>query len=389
MVLAALALVAGGVAAGALLRDADGDSTAPPPSDTRLPALAAPAIPPVATRTEPLLVGFMDDASLRWIPSRGRMLDRAQATGARVIRALVSWHVIAPRRPAQGAAPFEASRVHDLDELVAGARARGMEVMLTIWGTPAWAGGKPGPNRAPTDLDAFREFARGIAARYPSVRRYSVWNEPNTQLFLSPQFDRAGRSVAPRAYATMFRAAYEGIKAANPDALVAIGETGSHGADVPRGGGQDRHSPARFAQLLSRQQPRLEFDAWAHHPYPIRSSAPPDKPSVWPHVVTLTSLPRFVEALDRWFAQENTPLWVTEFAYEAAPAEPAGVSEDVQAEYAARSLALAAEVPQVTLFIWFPFADHESNRWQSGLLDADGEPRSAYERFTEAVHELR
>lgn len=414
--LLAIPVLAAGIVAAALLRgEGSAPAAAPPTAEepapalpsgpaedpggaTRDPAIASPdpaAPPPVVpeppdeeappARTEPLLVGFMDDASFRWHPARARMLDRARATGARVIRALVQWHLVAPKRPAPGAAPFVKPRLYELDELVASADARGMEVMLTIWGTPAWAGGKLGPNRAPTDLDALRDFAHGLASRYPSVRRFSVWNEPNTQLFLAPQFDAAGHSVAPRAYADLYRAAYEGIKEANSDALVAIGETGSHGRDAPSpGDAQDRHSPARFAQLLSLESPRLEFDAWAHHPYPVHAGVAPDAPSNWP-VVTLSSLDRFARALDHWFERDDTRLWITEVGYEAAPAEPAGLPENVHAEYAARAIALAAAVPQVTLFVWFTFADHEGNRWESGLVDAAGSRRPAYASFTAAV----
>ena len=94
-----------------------------------------------------------------------------------------------------------------------------MKVMFTIVGTPPWANGGQAPNVAPTDPEDLRTFSQALAERYPTVRHYSIWNEPNIELFLSPQFDESGASVSPRTYATMYRAAYEGIKAANPDAL--------------------------------------------------------------------------------------------------------------------------------------------------------------------------
>jgi polysaccharide biosynthesis protein PslG len=412
---AVVALAAAGVGATALLRDAPENRAAPQtmpttttePEEERAPAIAddtetpvftPPAAPaedeapttteettpaPEPERTEPMLVGFMDDASFRWRPSRARMLDRARASGARIVRALVRWDVAAPERPARGRRPFVVPRMYELDELVAGAEARGMEVLFTIWGTPAWANRGQEPNHAPTDLDALREFAHGLAERYPSVRRYSIWNEPNTNLFLAPQFDARGRSVAPRTYAALYRAAYEGIKDANSDALVAIGETGSHGRDAPSPGpGQDRHSPARFAQLLSKED--LEFDAWAHHPYPISPGVPPDGAANWPNV-TLPSLGRFARALETWFGRDEIPLWITEFGYEVSPAEPFGVPQDVQAERAERAIELAAAEPRVAMFVWFTFADSEHNTWQSGLLDATGRKRPLYERFAAAV----
>jgi hypothetical protein len=346
---------------------------------------AAPAPPAAAPR---LLVGFVDDPSFRWRPYRARMLDSARSSGAQLVRAMIYWHRLAPQRPVAGGPPFDEPRLFELDELVAKTAERGMEVMLTIWGTPAWANGGRPPNRPPSNLDDLREFARGLAARYPGVRRYSVWNEPNLEQFLAPQFGADGRSLAPRLYARLYRAAYEGIKEANPAAVVAIGETSARGRDAPsRGNVQDSHSPARFARLLADVRPRLGFDAWAHHPFPTSPDRPPDQRARWP-TVTLLSLDRFGLALEAWFGRPQIPLWITEYGHETRPEEPLGVSRELQAAYAARALALAAAVARVEVFVWFTFRDDPTNTWQSGLLDENGRPKPAYARFSQTVRAL-
>jgi hypothetical protein len=351
-------------------------------------ASAQARVPPPSPGGTPLLVGFLDDPNFRWRPDRTRMLDKAHATGARLIRAIVRWNLVAPERPGPGELPFDEPQMYELDDLVWQARIRGMEVLLTIWGTPAWANGGELPNHAPTHARDLRRFAFALAQRYPRVRRYAVWNEPNTEQFLAPQFDEAGRSVAPQSYARLFRAAYAGIKAANPRALVAIGETSSHGLDAPSSNViQDSHSPALFAELLSRVRPQPQFDAWAHHPYPVTATGAPDEASPWPSV-TMASLDAFGGALDRWFGRKQIPLWVTEYAYEASPADPFGVTPELQAEYAARALTMAADVPRVQLFVWFTFRDDETNNWQSGLLDRRGRARPLYSRFTAATRSV-
>ena len=335
-----------------------------------------------------LLVGFFDDANFRWRPYRAAMLDRVQGTGARIVRVLIRWYLTAPERPRTGGPPFFVPRLHEIDELVANANARGLEVLLSIWGTPGWANGGLGPNHAPDDPSELGRFARALADRYPTVRRYAIWNEPNTEQFLAPQFDERGSSVAPAIYARLYRAAYDGIKKARPDALVAIGETSSHGRDAPsRGRAQDTHSPARFARLLAEQEPALLFDAWGHHPYPVKGGQAPDHASPWPSV-TLTCLERFGEALDRWFGRDEIPLWITEYAHEATPDEPRGIAPGLQARYAARALELAAGVERVRLFVWFTFRDDQTNAWQSGLLDGRGRERPAYAGFAAAIGKL-
>jgi hypothetical protein len=150
---------------------------------------------------------------------------------------------------------------------------------------------------------------------------------------------------------------------------------------------QERHSPARFAELLAQEDPDLPFYAWAHHPYPVQTGTPPDGLARWPNV-TLPSLERFGDELDRWFGREDIPLWITELGYEVAPAEPKGVPEDVHAEYAEHALELADAEPRVELFVWFAFADSPENEWESGLLDEAGAERPAYASFTSAVREL-
>jgi hypothetical protein len=385
-----LVATAGAIAAVLALRAGEEGQRQPPPAATEAvpsPETAVPPLPvPAAGRR--LLVGFVDDPSFRWRPYRAQMLDQARATGARLVRAMVYWHRLAPQRPAAGQSPFDEPRLFELDELVAETAEREMEVMLTIWGTPAWANGGGPPNRPPDEPDDLREFASGLAARYPQVRRYSVWNEPNLEQFLAPQFDADGGSLAPQVYARLSRAAFEGIKEGNPGALVAIGETSTRGRDAPsRGSVQDSHSPARFARLLAEVDPHLPFDAWAHHPFPTRPDRPPDQRARLP-TVTLLSLARFGRLLDTWFGRRRIPLWITEYGHETQPEEPLGVSRELQAAYAERALALVAAVPRVEVFIWFTFRDDPTNTWQSGLLDESGSPKPAYARFSQAVHAL-
>ena len=348
--------------------------------------------PPVE---RPLLVGFQDDVSFRWRADRQALLDEAVAAGATVVRTTIEWARVAPTAPAKPGDPFDpALRLDDVDELVRNAQARGVEVMFTIWGTPGWANGGAGENRLPTRLADLTAFARAVASRYsgrhagfPFVRYFSVWNEPNLEQFLAPQFDRRGRSLSPSLYARLYRAAAAGIAAGNPDALLAAGETSARGRDHPSDGRvQESHSPGRFAQLLARVRPRVRFDAWAHHPYPTAPHLPPTQHARWPNV-TLLGLPRFGRALDRWFGRP-VPLWLTEYAHETTPHEPRGVSPRRQAEYAARALQLAAADPRVRMFVWFTFRDDRSNPWQSGLLARAGGRKPAFARFATAARPL-
>lgn len=344
-----------------------------------LATLLAPNAAPAAPR---LWMGFQDDPYFRWLPERFFMRDRARDANATILKTTVYWFNVAPRRPANAANPFDAAyRWQDLDEFVRHAADRDIEVMLTIWGTPRWAAA--GRNRMPRNLRDLTNFARALATRYsgryrgfPFVRFYSVWNEPNLNLFLTPQYDARGRSVAARNYARLYRAAYAGLKAGSRSALIAAGETSARSLTTSAS-----HAPARFAQLLSKQRPVIRFDAWAHHPYPTTHTQPPTQRVRWPNV-SMTSLPRFGASLDRWFKRRNTPLWITEYGHETRPEDPKGVPYSTQASYLRTAVRMLQRNPRVNMLIWFSIRDSTENLWQSGLLTRFGLEKPAFDLFS-------
>ena len=352
-------------------------------------ALAGIAAIPAASAADRMWMGFHDDPEFRWNADRMQELDKAEAAHATIVRTLVTWANAAPTRPANAANPFDpAYKLDDVDELVRNAQNRGMEVLITIWGTPKWANSGKTPNYLPTNMNDMRQFAQALAARYsgryasyPFVRFYGIWNESNLGQFLSPQFGPGGSIIGPAAYAKLAAAGYAGIKAGNPKALVAIGETSSHGRDKPLPGSSDAVTPGTFARLVAKANPTLKFDAWAHHPYPYPVFMKPAQLLKWPNV-SLKSFPRFESSLDSWFHRKNIPIWITEYGHETKPGEPLGVTEPQQVTYLAQAVALAKADPHVQMFIWFVFRDSQGSTWQSGLERLDGTPKPALARWT-------
>jgi hypothetical protein len=349
------------------------------------------AFPAAAFAADRMFVGFQDDPSFRWREDRMSMLDEAAQANAGVIRSTVYWYRVAPRRPASPASPFDpAYQWDDLDEVVRGAQFRGMETMLTIWGTPNWANRGKGPNRAPDRMSDLTNFARALASRYsgrnsglPYVRFYSVWNEPNLEQFLAPTFDRRGRPVAPFTYAKMYRAAYAGLKAGSRTARVGAGETSPRGRDKPSPGvTQDSIAPATFARLVSTSRPRITFDAWAHHPYSTLGAGP-SQPARYPNV-HVTQLRQFERSLKTWYGKTVT-LWISEYGFETRPAEPRGVTVSQQAVYTRQAMATFKKDAAVTMVIWFIFRDDPTSTWQSGLLARNGTRKPAFGAFAGAA----
>jgi hypothetical protein len=341
---------------------------------------------PAAQAATHMPVGFYDDASFRWSDARLTNLQHAAAAGASVIHTTANWSQIAPTRPASPADGNDpAYRIGDLDELVDSGAQYGLRVMINITGTPKWANGGKSPNHMPRRLSDLTTFAHMLASRYDghhghgTVSLWSVWNEPNLQLFLTPQY--SGRTiVSPSLYAKLYRAGYAGIKAGNSHARVAIGETSPLGRDRPTaiaGQGQSV-APGTFARLLARQR-GLKFSAWALHPYPTALNAKPLEQVRYPNV-TLSQLPRFESNLKALF-HRRVPLWITEYGHETKPAEPHGVTYAQQAAYAKQALNYARHDQDVQMFVWFTFRDQVGNPWQSGLEQPSGAHKPAYAVF--------
>jgi cellulase (glycosyl hydrolase family 5) len=357
-----------------------------------LACIAVAFVPASGLAAQRMWLGFQDDAGLRFREDRDYILERAKNASATVVTASVEWSRVAPSRPGGAANPFDAAyRFENLDELVRGAQVRGLEVMLRISSTPSWAG--PGRNRLPRRLSDLTAFTTALAARYsgrypgyPFARFYAVWNEPNLNQFLSPQFDRRGRSVAPANYARLYAAAYAGIKRGNPRALVAFGETSARGRDRHVAGLQDTHSPGRFLQLVAKANPRLRFDAVSHHPYPTDPRQRPEQIVRWPNV-SLRSMPKLRASLQKWFKRSNVRMWITEYGHETTP-DTRGVSYQIQADYLRRALAIARSYSYVDMFIWFGLQDDQGNPWQSGLVAQDGTVKPSYYLFAQLAYPL-
>jgi Glycosyl hydrolase catalytic core len=354
--------------------------------------LATLAVLPSSARSDrPMLIGFQDDPGFRWSPDRGAVIAAAARAHATVIRATADWSEIAPARPRLAADPFDpAYRFTDLDDLTRTAAIHGMTVMLTIWGTPAWANRGRGQNYVPDRMRDLFHFAKAIADRYsgthagyPFVGYYTIWNEPNSTRFLAPAFNAAGDPISPFLYAVLCRFAYAGLKAGNPLTTVAIGQTSSRGSQLGRPGAGSI-APGTFARLLAEVKPAVPFDAWAHHPYSDLGYGPSQRYR-FPNV-NLATLRTFEQKLDEWFHRDDIPIWISEYGLQTRPARPGGVTVEQQAAYVRQALALAADDPRVKMFVWFTFRDDPAySTWDSGLIGGDRERKPALSVFAGAA----
>ena len=104
--------------------------------------------------------------------------------------------------------------------------------MLTITGPgPLWASSEPKRHntRWKPSAKPYAAFAHAVATRYKEeVDRYLIWNEPNQQGWLQPQWEcnnkrRNCTAVSPHLYRALVRAAEPQVHAADPGSEVVMG----------------------------------------------------------------------------------------------------------------------------------------------------------------------
>jgi hypothetical protein len=318
---------------------------------------------------------MQDDAELLHRPPRriAATLDDMKGLGVDWVRVTAGWDAIEPRR---GAFNWDL-----LDRAAAMARDRGLDLDIDIaFFRPGWA-----------EWHDYADFAAAVARRYPGAAAFTVWNEPNLAVFMSPQWRSDGSPLSPDTYRAMVRTAVPRIKAAAPDATVLIGATSSLGET--HGTGDTRMAPLTFLRALCDGGPPLPGDGWSHHPY--ASELAPWQHDPDPGTVRIGDLDRLAGALHEHrdcFAQGDLPIYITELGDQTNPPDP---TWDITPDEQARRLAEAEEIsraqPTVRSVAQFLMrdlpertGDDARTRWrdyQSGLRFADGRAKPAHAAF--------
>ena len=315
--------------------------------------------------------GIQDDAWLRWGPApfTGELearLTLLDTLGVKMVRFTLVWREIAPTEPTDPTNPNDpAYDWHAFDPVMKGLHAHHITALVTIWGSPAWANGGHGQNFMPTR--GFGNFAYAAARRYPWVRLWTAWNEPNLRVFAAP--------VSPSLYVRhVLNPAWAALHRANRANRVAGGVTSPR--RTPSG-----MSPVTFAEGMRRAHARL--DAYAANPHPVsRNETPFGDPCRTCQTLTMARLGKIRKLVTRlWGAR--TPLWLTEYAYETNPPQQArGIPWARQALFVGQSALRVWQQPNTTLLIWFLVRDEPRVAgWQSGLFTTTGVPKPARAAF--------
>jgi hypothetical protein len=358
-----------------------------------------------AAAVGPLQTGFLDPGAFSG-PNSAASIVRAKQAGTTMTRILVFWSAVATSQPAHPGDPNDpAYDWQSTDQQVVDAVRGGLEPILCLTGSPAWAAGRavglPGTWPSPAK---YAQFAKAAARRYsgtftssgqidqlPRVRYWEAWNEPNAGADLSPQrID--GRPASPAHYRDMVNAFASAVHAAASGNYVVAGALGPFGHDS-----KDIQvvAPMEFMSDLlcvSMQQPhaktcsaRTQFDVWAHNPY---TKGGPTWNAKIPGDVSNSELPD-MRALLAAAKRQGTVVsrgqpkfWVTEFSWDTNPPDPKGVPMKLDARWVSEALFRMWQAG-VTAVIWFRLQDDplRASPYQSGFFATNGQAKYSLEAF--------
>ena len=195
---------------------------------------------------------FEDDDAMAQNPAS--TMQELRHLGVKMVRVNLRWSYVAPdpmsrRRPNFNAADPNAYPPGQLaavrrDRRQA-ARADGIQVMFTPTAfAPLWAqGANPARYGAKYDWEyafmpsanAYKQFVEAAGKRYPSVRTWELYNEPNFGEDLAPQaINHSNVLYAPVMYRGLINAAWQALHATGHgrDTII-IGSLAAHGAHAP------------------------------------------------------------------------------------------------------------------------------------------------------------
>ena len=398
---------------------------------TLLPAAGA-----AASSTQESL--FEDEFQLlqRGPAAQNFALNDITRLGADGIRSLVVWNTLAPRPQAKRAprnfdarnpAAYPATAWDRYDDLVRGAQARGLSVLLSpSTPIPAWASGckgsatarracKPSPSR-------FGAFVRALGTRYsgsyadenqgggvlPRVTRWSILNEPNQFGWLAPQYVSVrGRRVAYAAvhYRRLATAAIAALRATGHGSdQILLGETAPIGRAtgtlarrpippvefirtlfcIDSAGRRLRGRAARLAGC--RGGGRLRVTGYAHHPYTRGGSQPP-RARTLPGEITVSTAGRLKRLLTQGAragrVPRSLPIWYTEFGYQTNPPDRIfGVTLAEQARYINEADWIAFRDGRVKSVAQYKLHDEpDVTSFQTGVRFTNGNVKPAYDAY--------
>jgi hypothetical protein len=308
--------------------------------------------------------------------------------GVRVLQLALTWANIAPERPANPTDPADPAYrwPADVEEAVQRAPRYGIRLMLQVMTSPAWANGGMPPEWAPSNGD-YVNFLVAASRRYPSIRHWMIWGEPNRAAVFQPM--PVDSPVGPRRYATLLEAAYRALKRHSRRNRVIGGMSLSFGEVMAR-------DYLRWMRLPNGKPPPL--DLWGHNAFSprfpnLRLGPYPGEPRGRDFGELDTfyrELRRTYRGQYRRFRRRGPRLWLSEYTIPSDNANhifPYHVTRRIQARYLTEAYRIAHRTPFIAGLGWIGLLDEPASvpdHGAIGLMTYEGKKKPAYLAYKRA-----
>ena len=331
-------------------------------------AVTTPAPEVARAQSDEMVHGVIVDTNN---PNSMRMAREAGFTHAKMV---LYW----PRlEPSPGNYLWNGTKENDLDNVMKPARAEGMPLILRIDAVPDWAGGSPA-NANHAAVEAF--YAAMAAYAKGTVVGYEILNEPNLPFEWGGPPDPAG-------YTAFMKAAYRGVKSADPGAIIIGG-----GPSPNTGGFGGTIEDTDFLNGMYDAGAKGFMDALGVHNYG-GNTEPERDPGDCGICFRRAELYRNLMVRR---GDAGTPVWATEFGWLMDPGWGLGqydwmkVSPEQQAAYVVRSYQYAQKHWPWMRGMLLSNLDASTSPYHQGpedglpwfaILNADYSPRPAWSAF--------
>jgi len=306
---------------------------------TKTPVTAADISCPNFSR--PFLFGINPDGAI------DNMFQSIRDAGGTTTKLTLNWDKVEMTRGVYNFAQLDAG----LKE----AEKQGLSVFILIVGTPDWAkeGSLPAYKALPKRefRDAYTNFIKAAAQRYPHIVRYEFWNEQNGCGSSSGHCGHTSDSAAEYAY--WLDATYNALKQVNGSIQLSVG-------------GLDRMDES-FVDKLHSSPGGRSYDVFSIHPYN------------WHGALDLGSVKRLHELAQK-------PIWITEYGWNVGQGAETSITEAEGQRFFLESISRleSDEFFFVEAAFFHTLGDFSSDP-AMGLIDAQGRKRPWYESFKQVA----
>ena len=362
------------------------------PTDTSAPSASPPTTalaPPQAT-----LADYFGISTNGEVIFDDRVRPLAILSGAQLVRTSVTWQQVEPT-PGKYDWSYPDKAFQILTD-------NNLEPFVLIMDNSNWgATTKCGPV---SDLLAYDRFLRALAARYPKVKYWGLYNEPDNAhgvehstggCFGGDDIDGNGKPDSED-FAKQLQIAWRAIHAGNPDAKLVVGAIAHDNFDkatVPPGypgAGEGGIFNARFLDnvfgyMQANPPPPGEkyFDLLGFNFYNIYAP-------YWETQTGGKGVSAKADALNKKMAQYGlaAPLFVSETGDDSVT-----IGDAAQSAFLVKTFVRGTS-SNIAHMVWWTFQDFPdsapppSNTWKYGLIDQNLSPKPAYNAFHTVVRML-